>query len=148
MTLPLYTIGFTQKPASRFFDLLREHAVRLLVDIRLNPGGQLAGFAKQDDLQFFLDRLIGCDYRHLPLLAPEPDLLSSYRTDHNWPAYAERFERLMDARGVPQILDRALFEPGPVVLLCSEHAPDNCHRRLVAERLARTWPGLEVVHLR
>ena len=55
----LHTIGFTQKPAARFFDLLRHHGVGRLIDIRLNPHGQLSGFAKGSDLPFFLDRLVG-----------------------------------------------------------------------------------------
>jgi uncharacterized protein (DUF488 family) len=46
----LYTIGFTQKSAETFFDLLRQHGVQRLVDIRLNPNGQLSGFAKQNPL--------------------------------------------------------------------------------------------------
>jgi uncharacterized protein (DUF488 family) len=33
-------------------------------------------------------------------------------------------------------------------LLCSEALPDQCHRRLVAERLAQSQPGLHVTHLR
>ena len=46
----LYTIGFTQKPAERFFGLLAEAGVGRLLDIRLRPGGQLAGFANRRDL--------------------------------------------------------------------------------------------------
>lgn len=68
--MKLYTIGFTQKPAQRFFDLLQQHGVQCLVDTRLHPGGQLSGFAKQEDLRYFLSRLIDCDYRHLPVVAP------------------------------------------------------------------------------
>jgi hypothetical protein len=48
--MKLYAIGFTQKPAERFFALLREHGVERVVDIRLKPGGQLSGFAKGSDL--------------------------------------------------------------------------------------------------
>jgi hypothetical protein len=42
----LYTAGFTQESAERFFALLREHGVERVVDIRLKPGEQLSGFAK------------------------------------------------------------------------------------------------------
>ncbi len=55
--MKLYTIGFTQKRAATFFGLLREHGVRRLVDVRLKPDGQLAGFAKKDELPFFLYEL-------------------------------------------------------------------------------------------
>ncbi|HEX9986897.1 MAG TPA: DUF488 domain-containing protein [Chloroflexia bacterium] len=145
--MKLYTIGFTKKSAERFFTLLKEHGVERIVDIRVHPGGQLAGFAKQDDLAYFLDRLVGCDYHHLPVLAPADDILSDYRKDHNWDRYVKRFEALMDERDVPGSLDRTLFEERTCCLLCSEATPEKCHRRLVAERLAQAWPGVEVAHI-
>lgn len=145
--MKLYTIGFTQKSARRFFELLQSNSVQCLIDARLHPGGQLSGFAKQDDLRFFLERLIGCEYEHLPELAPEDEFLAAYRKDHNWTRYAEKFEALMDARDIPNSLDRTLFQRQACCLLCSEAKPDRCHRRLVAERIAGLWPGVEVVHL-
>lgn len=144
----LYTIGFTQKRAATFFGLLREHGVRRLVDIRLKPEGQLAGFAKKDDLPYFLRELAaGCEYVHRPDLAPTADILKGYRGDGDWPRYVERFEQLMDARGIPAALDPADFEAAPSCLLCSEATPEQCHRRLVAERLALHWPHVEIIHL-
>lgn len=144
----LYTIGFAGKRAERFFDLLRDHGVRRLIDIRLKPGGQLAGFAKGDDLPYFLQRLAdGCDYLRLPALAPAPHMLKDYRADGDWERYAARFEQLMDERGVPEALGRSLFEAQPCCLLCSEPTPEHCHRRLAAERLARAWPAVEIIHL-
>jgi uncharacterized protein (DUF488 family) len=73
--MKIYTIGFTQKSAQQFFDILARNNVQCLVDIRLHPDGQLAGFTKKEDLRFFLDRLIRCDYRHIPRLAPEDESL-------------------------------------------------------------------------
>lgn len=145
--MKLYTIGFTQKTAQAFFELLRAHGVQRLIDIRVNPGGQLSGFAKQDDLPYLLDNLAaGCAYLHLPNLAPTKDILKDYRTDGDWPRYVTRFEQLMDERGVPGLLQSADFET-PSCLLCSEATPEQCHRRLVAERLAAHWPMVEVIHL-
>ena len=146
-SIKLYTIGFTKKSAKRFFTLLQENGVQRLVDVRLHPGGQLAGFAKQDDLEYFLAQLAGCDYRHLDILPPSQELLSDYRKDHSWESYVRRFEELMDLREVPQSLDRGLFEEKTCCLMCSEATPEMCHRRLVAERLALHWTGTEVVHL-
>jgi uncharacterized protein (DUF488 family) len=142
----IYTIGFTQKPAERFFGLLREHGVRRLLDIRLHPDGQLAGFAKRGDLAYFLRELADCEYVHVPALAPSEEILGDYRKDKDWNRYVPRFEALMAERGVPDSLDRALFDR-PAVLLCSEATPERCHRRLVAERLAAAWPDANVVHL-
>ena len=143
----LYTIGFTQKSAERFFALLSEHRVGRLIDIRLNPDGQLSGFAKRADLPYFLDRLAGCGYLHLPELAPTPEILSTYRASKDWGAYETQFQALMTERRISASLDRSLFSGPPPCLLCSEPTADRCHRRLVAERLAEAWSGLEVVHL-
>ena len=145
--MKIYTIGFTKKSAERFFELLEENQIGRLIDIRLRPGGQLAGFAKQDDLAYFLRELIGCEYHHFEFLAPSEDILKTYRQDKDWDRYERQFEALMDERDVLDRLDHAFFAEGPCCFLCSEDKPDQCHRRLVAERLARSWPGVEVVHL-
>ncbi|MEW5872917.1 MAG: DUF488 domain-containing protein [Chloroflexota bacterium] len=146
--MKLYTIGFTQKSAQQFFELLRQNGVQRLVDIRLKPSGQLAGFAKQDDLPYFLEHLAGgCQYLHLPILAPSKEILGDYREDHDWQRYVERFEALMDERGIPEALEREAFESATCCLLCSEATPEQCHRRLAAERLQACWPDVEVIHL-
>jgi uncharacterized protein (DUF488 family) len=146
--MKLYTIGFTQKTAQEFFETLHTHQVQVLIDIRLRPAGQLAGFAKQEDLPYFLDRLAdGCQYRHMPELAPTKDILDGYRADHDWPKYAVHFEALLDERNIPHTLERDFFEEFTCCLLCSEATPEKCHRRLVAERLAASWPNVEVIHL-
>src|SRR5262249_10880022 len=133
--------------AERFFNLLGSNGVQVVVDIRLHPDGQLAGFAKRADLPFFLHRLTSCVYRHEPLLGPSEEILKDYRKDRDWGRYVRRFEALMDERHVPAALDRAVFERSDCCLLCSEATPDQCHRRLVAERMARDWPDVEIVHL-
>jgi uncharacterized protein (DUF488 family) len=144
----LYTIGFTQKRAEKFFKLLSENSVQRLIDIRISPHGQLSGFARQEDLPYFLYELAGqCQYLYLPVLAPTKEIMRTYREDGNWTRYATRFEALMDERNIPAGLDRSIFESATGCLLCSESTPDHCHRRLVAERLEGYWPDLEVIHL-
>jgi uncharacterized protein (DUF488 family) len=147
LAVKIYTIGFTKKSAERFFELLQAHGIGRLIDIRLKPGGQLAGFAKQDDLAYFLRELAGCEYHHLEFLAPSEDILTTYRRDKDWPRYERRFEALMDERDVVSRLEPAFFAEKACCLLCSEDTPEQCHRRLVVERLARSWPDVEIVHL-
>lgn len=143
----LYTVGFAQKSAERFFTLLRDSGVRRLVDVRLRPNGQLSGFARGNDLVYFLPALSDCEYVHNPLLAPTPEILDDYRKDKDWDAYVRRFDALMEQRDVPSALNHAAFASVPCCLLCSEPTPEQCHRRLVAERIARSWSGVNVVHL-
>jgi uncharacterized protein (DUF488 family) len=146
--MKICTIGFTQKRAETFFERLRTNGVQKLVDIRINPHGQLAGFARQEDLPYFLRRLAdGCEYSYLPELAPTKDILQEYRADRDWPRYEARFEALMDERNIPATLKQEDFQNQLCCLLCSEATPEQCHRRLVAERLAAHWPDVTIVHL-
>jgi uncharacterized protein (DUF488 family) len=145
--MKLYTIGFTQKSAQQFFELLEKSKVECLIDIRLHPDGQLAGFTKREDLRYFLKQLIGCDYRHIDRLAPSDEILKAYRADKNWARYAAAFLALLEQRGIPDTLDRTLFDEKSCCLLCSEPTPEHCHRRLVAERLAQAWQPVEIIHL-
>jgi uncharacterized protein (DUF488 family) len=75
----IYTIGFTQTTAERFFERLRQAQVQRLLDVRLNNSSQLAGFAKAQDLPYFLERLVGATYEHDPRLAPTQDILDGYK---------------------------------------------------------------------
>lgn len=145
--MKIYTIGFTQKSAERFFSLMRENGVKRVLDIRLRPDGQLAGFAKRDDLAYFLRNLAGCEYIHLTQLAPTDEILNDYRADHDWQRFLRRFETLLEERQMPDVSIRNMLEEMPGCLLCSEASPDRCHRRVAAERMARLWPGTEVIHL-
>lgn len=142
-----YTIGFTRKPAQHFFELLKANRITTLLDVRLNTTSQLAGFAKQADLRYFLRELCQIDYLHLPELAPTKPLLGAYRAgDISWAAYEDRFLNLMAQRNIEKHLDPLILAHG--CLLCSEHDPHHCHRRLVVEYLTREWKTpLGVTHL-
>lgn len=137
-----YTIGFTRKNAETFFGLIRAARIKTLIDVRLNNSSQLAGFAKRDDLQFLLRELSGTDYVHLLELAPTKVMLDFYRKGElSWEAYAAQFLDLMARRNVERAINPAMLDQG--CLLCSEHQPHHCHRRLVAEYFQQTC-GLEL----
>jgi uncharacterized protein (DUF488 family) len=138
MEIILCTIGFAGKTAEEFFRLLEEARVEKLIDIRLNRGGQLSGFAKHPDLEYFLRRVARIGYSHEPQLAPTSELLEAYRETEDWADYETRFLELMNARGVPRAFDANAW-PQRATLLCSEAGPEKCHRRLVADLLAAHW---------
>lgn len=145
--MEIYTIGFTQTTAERFFGRLKAAGVQRLLDVRLNNSSQLAGFAKSQDLPFFLHELADAQYEHDPRLAPTQELLGSYRKQAiDWPTYEDKFLELMEQRGIENLLSPAEFGD-PTALLCSEATAERCHRRLVCEYLARHWPDLNAVHL-
>ena len=145
--MEIYTIGFAQKSAAEFFSALRQAGIRRLIDVRLNNTSQLAGFAKRDNLEFFLRELCDADYRHEPSLAPTKEILDAYKKKEiSWEEYEIRYIDLLHQRGVNQTVDSKLFDV-PAVLLCSEPDAEHCHRRLAAEYLAAKWGGAKIIHL-
>lgn len=142
-----YTIGFTQKTASTFFSLLRQAETTSLVDVRLHNVSQLAGFAKRDDLAFFLKELCQASYHHIPDLAPTKELLTAYRKARiTWESYEDSYLNLLAQRNIERIMQYQEFEKS--CLLCSEHQPHHCHRRLVIDYLNGHWKTqLNVTHL-
>lgn len=142
----IYSIGFTQKNAEKFFGLIKNESVDRVLDVRINNRSQLSGFAKKDDLAFFLKELCAVDYEHIPDLAPTKDMLSKYKKkDMCWDEYSEKFLTLMSHRKI-ETIDKKLFSNS--CLLCSEHKPHMCHRKLVTDYLNESWGGgLEVKHL-
>lgn len=144
--MKLYTIGFTKKSAQKFFGLLREAGVTSLVDVRLNNVSQLSGFAKRDDLRYFLGEICGAQYSHRTELAPTQEMLDAYKKrGAGWAAYEENFLELMEVRQIEKSIPREVLDNA--VLLCSENDALHCHRRLVAEYLAQHWDDVTIEHL-
>lgn len=137
----LYTIGYSKKSAREFFQILQDNGVKQVVDIRRHNTNQLAGFTKQDDLEWFLGTIAGIGYAHELALAPSEDLMRAYRKEGlPFGEFAKKLRAEYAEREMPKLADRS-------ALLCSEADPSTCHRLVAAEYLAERDKGIEVVHL-
>ncbi|MCB5225144.1 MAG: DUF488 domain-containing protein [Candidatus Cloacimonadaceae bacterium] len=147
--MKLYTIGFSGKSAETFFELLKNAGVKSIFDLRLSNRGQLAGFTKEDDLKYFLKRLLNIPYFHYPELAPDHELMDDYHKKRvDWEGFKIRFETIMESRGADEILKKIIPPaPQPICLLCSEAKANTCHRSLIAARVQKLMPGTEVIDL-
>lgn len=115
--IEIYTIGFTKKKAEYFFEKLKQAGVKRIVDVRLNNVSQLAGFAKKDDLIYFLRELGSMEYVHLPKLAPTKDILETYkRHKGDWATYERKFIELMEQRHIEDRVPKRILNKG--CLLC------------------------------
>ena len=50
-----------------------------LIGERLYNTSQLAGFTKRQDIEYFLQTIVGASYIHLPIMAPAKQLLNYYK---------------------------------------------------------------------
>jgi uncharacterized protein (DUF488 family) len=144
--MKIFTIGFTHTSAESFFTRVRTSGARRVIDVRLHNVSQLSGFAKRDDLRYFLGALSGVSYVHRLELAPTDEMLGAYKKKGgDWATYERAFRDLLRAREIERTLTHADVEDA--CLLCSEHQAHHCHRRIVAEYLRDAWGRVEIVHL-
>ncbi|MHC4076706.1 MAG: DUF488 domain-containing protein [Planctomycetota bacterium] len=144
--IKIFTVGYAGKNARQFFTILKQAGIRKVIDVRLYNTSQLAGFSKRQDIEYFLQTIVGAEYIHLPIMAPTKQLLNDYKKGLiNWQQYETQFkgvitQRQIEKHLIPQDMDMTCF-------LCSEAKADNCHRRLVAEYLAEIWQNASIHHL-
>ncbi len=145
-TTRIFTIGYASRNAREFFTILKQAGIRKVIDVRLYNTSRLAGFTKRQDIEYFLQAIVGAGYIHMPIMAPTKQLLNDYKKGLiSWQQYETQFksiitQRQIDKHIMPQDIDMSCF-------LCSEATADNCHRRLVAEYLAGLWPNISINHL-
>ncbi len=144
--IQILTIGFTNKTARQFFGLLRQNNAKRIIDTRIQNVSQLAGFAKGQDLAFFAEAVGGMSYEHNLDFAPTKDLLAQYREKKiTWENYKTEYLNLLDMRKISQKTNIESLHKH--CLLCSEHSPEKCHRRLLAEYFQALRKDVEIIHL-
>ena len=145
--MEIYSIGFTKKSAGEFFGALKAAGIERLLDVRLNNTSQLAGFAKQSDLKYFLEEICGAAYEREPLLAPTQEILDAFKKQKgSWETYTEAYLALIRSRRVESAISQERFKKR-TVLLCSEASAEHCHRRLALEYLQQHWNDVVIHHL-
>jgi uncharacterized protein (DUF488 family) len=141
----LFTIGFSQKSAEEFFNILKSNNVIRLIDIRLNNKSQLAGFTNVKHLPYFL-KIHDIDYLYRLDFAPSKELLNGYKNKTvSWKEYEIEYNKILAQRKILKEIDWNIFKDS--VLLCSEPTSEQCHRRLLAEYLAKNNLDIKIKHL-
>lgn len=143
--MKIFTIGYTQKKAKDFFELLKKNKIDILADIRISNSGQLAGFSKKQDLEYFLS-LFNISYEYWEDFAPTKEMRDEYLKSKNWSQYEKGYVSLIKERKSIDKVDFSRLKDKNIVLLCSEPKADTCHRKIAAQALAEK-SGSEIVHL-
>lgn len=142
----VFTLGHSTRPISEFLDLLREHGVRVLVDVRRFPGSRRHPQYSRDSLPASLQEA-GIEYMHEPDLggrrAPRPGSPHTAWRVEAFRGYADHMESPEFGAALGRLMDRASRET--VAILCAEAVPWRCHRRLISDALVAR--GVEVRHI-
>lgn len=150
MKKQLFTIGFTQKTAEKFFEILIDNNIEVVLDIRLNNTSQLSVFSKYPDIEYFLKVICNMEYRHDIKFAPDENTLKKYKKKEiDWIGYVDEFNKTMSNRNIIDYLSENYSDIANknYCLLCSEAKENMCHRKILSNILANHFKGLTITHL-
>ena len=144
----IFTIGFTRRTAEDFFELLKFHGIKKIIDVRLNNTSQLLAFSKYPDIEYFTKKILHGEYFHDKKFAPSERILDAYKKKFiSWDEYEEAFAALMNTRDIDKYILENYADAENYCLLCTEPTAEYCHRRLVAEKIRDVLGDVEIVHL-
>lgn len=163
----LYTVGHSSHDLDVFFDLLRQHDIKVLLDIRSAPYSRWVPHFNKAKLEA-ASKERGIDYRYAAkLLGGRPDAAELYKDGQrpDWSTPSDENYNRIDYmamlrsegyhRGITRLLEIVREQPEGhnVTIMCSEGEPLECHRHhLIARSLIDPAvkiidTPIEVVHI-
>jgi len=129
--LRVWTIGHSNRSADNFLELLNEHGIRVLVDVRSFPTSKIEHFKKEQ-----MERWLPEDGISYVWLGKE---LGGYRRC----GYKRHMRTKLFRQGTKQLLEIAKTKRS--CAMCMEVNPKYCHRRFISAHLERK--GVQVIHI-
>ncbi len=146
MTEPelIYTIGHSDHPTAAFVDLLQQHGVTLVADVRSQPYSRWMPDFNRETLAHDLDE-VGIAYEFMGhALGGRPSDPELYDPGQENPDYRRLEQTPAYQAGIARLLELALVER--VAVMCSEGDHRQCHRHLlIAQTLLER--GARVLHI-
>jgi uncharacterized protein (DUF488 family) len=140
----IYTIGHSTRSLQELLNLLEEHSIDCLADIRRYPGSRRHPQFSGETLSGSLESA-GIAYLHLEELGGRrrhaADSPNGGWRNEQFRGYADH----MLTPAFQQTVDALLGREAATAVMCAEAVPWRCHRNLVADELVHR--GVEVIHI-
>ena len=127
----IFSLGTSNRSWEVFIELLRTHAVEMVVDVRSFPTSKFPHFRREALSLSLAEEELGYSY-----LGKE---LGGYRKG-GYEAYTQTLEYLVGIELLERMASRCRS-----AILCAERIPWRCHRRFIGRSLQER--GWEVVHV-
>jgi len=127
----VWTIGHSNKTVEKFLELLREHDIEVLVDVRSFPTSKVEHFKRER-----MERWLPGNGVEYVWLGAE---LGGYRRG----GYKAHMRTKLFREGIERLLEIA--RQRRACIMCMEPNPRCCHRRFISTRLERK--GIKVHHI-
>ena len=143
---PILTIGHSTRPIEEFIDLLRQHGVERLVDIRTIPRSRRNPQFNSDALAKSLEHE-GIPYTHMKALGglrhARPHSINAGWRNASFRGYADYMQTGDFENALHALLQLCAHQR--CAAMCAEAVPWRCHRSLLADALVAR--GFAVEHI-
>jgi len=129
----LFTSGYEGVKLEDFIEQLKKNNVQVLIDIRERPLSRKKGFSKKA-LSAALT-LENINYLHLKELGSPSELRKKLREDKDYPYFFDKFSSYLSSKKESLLEVLEVIQNSIGCLLCYEKSHEECHRKLVAEKL-------------
>jgi len=127
----VWTIGHSNRSIETFLDLLKEHSIEVLVDVRSFPTSKIEHFKREEMERWLPEHRIQYVW-----LGKE---LGGYRRG----GYRAHMRTKLFREGIKRLLETAAQKK--TCIMCMEPNPKYCHRRFISAYLERK--GANVIHI-
>jgi uncharacterized protein (DUF488 family) len=146
MEQQLFTMGYEGISIENFIDNLKANNINCIIDVRALPLSRKPGFSKTQ----LAGRLnhIKIQYIHLPELGSPKDIRDELKSTRNYTAFFKKMEKYLAGKkdAIRQAYNHVINTR--CCLLCFERFADQCHRKIVAEKIKSTnGDGLQIMHI-
>ncbi|HDS29540.1 MAG TPA: DUF488 domain-containing protein [Firmicutes bacterium] len=139
-----YTIGHSNIEIEQFLELLKQHEIQILVDVRSSPYSKFAVQYNRDNIEHLVERA-NVEYQFFgSVLGGKPSNPDFYDKDGRV-LYGKIAETEEFQDGISHLVQ--LIRNYTVAIMCSEENPAGCHRRLLITRVLMEH-GIDVIHIR
>lgn len=133
----LYTIGYANKKINEFIDVLKQHNIEFIIDVRSSPFSKMFPEYNKNTLRDILNNH-KIKYSHMPeyfgAQRTEDELYTSFLNFDLQKYNTVDFEKVYNSNPFQQGVNRlkeGLNNNHNICLLCSEKYPYDCHRNVM-----------------
>ncbi len=144
----LFTIGYEGISLEEYLNKLIINNVKILIDVRRNPFSMKYGFSKNQLKNSCED--VGIKYLHFPKVGIKSEKRKELNNQEDYEILLDEYQRttLIKTGDIQQNIFKLLESEKRIALSCFEANINQCHRKPLAEAIAR-FPGFNytVIHL-
>lgn len=143
----LYTVGHSTRSIEELVELLQEHRITCLADVRTVPRSRRNPQFNLENLPGSLNQS-GITYIHLPDLGgfrkAQPDSINMAWRNESFRGFADYMQTEKFDQALQHLI--TLGQDARVAVMCAEAVPWRCHRSLIADALtARDIPVIDIL---